>query len=59
MMKPMHTRTFTTDFYNFGVNVYACHRMSPDSDYLSPLLEDDISNVLDGVIEGCDVFEFG
>ena len=26
---------------------------------LSPLLEDDISNVLDGVIEGCDVFEFG
>ena len=33
--------------------------MSPDSDYLSLLLEDDISNVLDGVIEGCDVFEFG
>ena len=33
--------------------------MSPDSDHLSVLLEDDISNVLDGVIEGCDVFEFG
>ena len=26
---------------------------------LSLILEDDISNVLDGGIEGCDVWEFG